>query len=139
MQADAARRRHSRPKPDTILLWALKAVSTSMSLFGRETRAEQDRAERFGRWARARTPFAIFSGLFGILAVLDAFTILIGLTAGAAAIVLGVIGLRDLERRQSLLGRRLCYTGIVLGAAGISLSIIIWTVVYPMIDRTSPG
>lgn len=107
-----------------------------MSLFGRETRAEHDRAERLGRWAHSQTPFALSSGLFGIISVLDAFTILIGIPAGTAAIVLGLIGLRDVARRRGVLGRRLCYAGIVLGAAGIGLSFIVWIVVYPMIDRT---
>ncbi len=107
-----------------------------MSIFGRETRAEHDRAERIGRWVRARTPFAIFSGLFGVVSVLDAVTILIGLTAGTAAIVLGVLGLRDVTRRHGFLGTRLCYTGMVLGAAGIGLSVVVWLVVVPMIDRS---
>ena len=94
-----------------------------MSLFGRETRAEHDRAERIGLWVRARTPFALFSGLFGIVSVLDAVTILIGLAAGAAAVVLGMLGLRDVARRRGLRGRRLCYAGMALGFVGIGLSI----------------
>ncbi|MDP6059498.1 MAG: hypothetical protein QGH33_11430, partial [Pirellulaceae bacterium] len=81
-----------------------------MALFGRETHSDRDRADRVRKWVQARTPYAIFSGLLGIVSVLDAFTLVIGLTAGAVAIVLALMGLRDLEKRTSLLGRQLCYT-----------------------------
>ena len=104
-----------------------------MALFGRETHADRDRADRVRKWVQARTPYAMFSGLLGIVSVLDAFTLVIGLTAGAVAILLALMGLRDLKQRTSLLGQRLCYAGMCLGATGMGLSLVFWTVVYPMI------
>ena len=69
------------------------------------------------------------------MSVLDAFTLVIGLSAGVAAIILGVLGLQDLKKHPDRLGRRLCYAGIALGLAGITLSVIMWTVIYPMIAK----
>lgn len=106
-----------------------------MTFFGRETHADRDRADRVRKWVHARSPYAIFSGLFGIVSVLDAFTLVIGLMAGALAILLALMGLRDLGHRSSLLGRRLCYVGMCLGATGMSLSLILWIIVYPMITN----
>ncbi len=106
-----------------------------MALFGRESDADRQRAERVRSWIRARTPFSLFSCLFGIVSVLDAFTLVIGLSAGVVAIVLAVLGLRDLREQPDLRGRRLCYAGIALGLAGVAMSVIMWTVIYPMIAK----
>ena len=106
-----------------------------MALFGRESDADRERATRIREWVHARTPFSLFSVLFGVLSVVDAFTLLIGFAAGVAAIVFAGLGLRDLARRSTLLGRRLCALGIMLGCTGVMLSILMWKIVYPMIGK----
>ena len=97
-----------------------------MAMFGRETEADRKRAERVRHWARARSPFALASMLFGIVALLDACTLVIGLGAGVLALVLGAMGLVDLSKRPHLLGRRLCQTGMILGALGVMASGAVW-------------
>ena len=73
-------------------------------------------------WVQARSPYALASLLFGVLAMVD-FCTPLAWVMGPAAIVLGVLGLRDLGRRSDLVGKRLCVAGIVCGAAGLTLSI----------------
>ena len=104
-----------------------------MALFGRESQTGRHRADRIQQWVQQRTPFALFSNLFGILSVLDAFTLVLGLSAGIGAIAMAILGLRDQRRHRGLLGKRLCYLGITLGAVGIAISVLMWTMVYPMI------
>ena len=107
-----------------------------MAFLGRETDADRVRAERFRQWIHARSPYALASMLFGVVAVLDAFTLVLGVAAGLAAVVVGVLGLRDLAERRHLLGARLCAAGIVFGVLGIGLSIVMWAVVYPSLAGT---
>ena len=92
-----------------------------MALFGRESTADRDRVERVRLWAQARSPLALFSLMFGLLSVLDFFTMVLGVPLALAAILLGALGLRDLRLRPDRLGRRLCIAGIVLGCAGLML------------------
>jgi hypothetical protein len=106
-----------------------------MSFFGRQSQTDLDRGERFRAWVGARTPFALLSFLFGIVAVLDAFTLILGVAAGVAALALGGLGLRDLKRRGHLSGHRFCAAGMILGLCGILLSMVMWTVVYPALGR----
>lgn len=93
-----------------------------MALFGRESDADQRRAERVRLWAQARSPQALFSVMLGLLAVVDFFTP-IGFIGGVAAIVLGVRARRHIRLNPHLLGGRLAMAGIVLGAVGIVLSV----------------
>lgn len=97
-----------------------------MAMFGRETEADRDRAERIRDWAQARSPFALASMLFGLVALLDAFTLVIGLGAGVLALAMGAMGLVDLGKRPHLLGGRLCKTGMMLGGLGLMASGAIW-------------
>jgi hypothetical protein len=101
-----------------------------MAFLGRETDADRVRAERFRQWIHARSPYALASMLFGIVAVLDAFTLVIGIIAGIFAVALAGFGIIDLRRRPQLLGQRLCNTGIILGTVGILASLILWRFVY---------
>ena len=101
-----------------------------MALFGRETQADRARAERVRRWIQARSPYALLSALFGILAVIDSFTGILGVFFGVAAIALAVKATRDLEARPELFGHRLCYLGYVLGALGIAIGVGIWVFLY---------
>ncbi len=92
-----------------------------MALFGRESAGEKRRAERIGRWVGARTPYALPAMLFGVLSVVDA-VLLLGFVLGPAAVVLGILGQKDISRRQGVLGAKLCATAIALGVAGFFLS-----------------
>lgn len=97
-----------------------------MALFGRETPAQSERIERVRRWVQARTPYGPVSTMLGLAAVVDSITMVIGVAMGLGAVVSGVAGLRDLARQPALLGRRLCYAGIVLGSAGLLASAAVW-------------
>lgn len=97
-----------------------------MALFGRESTADQQRAERIGQWVRQRNGHSLAATMFGIIAVVDAWTMVLGLAAGIAAIVLGTTGLRELRDRPEQRGRRLCKTAIGMGTTGIALSTALW-------------
>src|SRR5262245_42832514 len=94
-----------------------------MALFGKPSAADDQRAERAKIWVQQRSPFSIISVMFGVLAVLDFFTGVVGAAFAVAAIALALIGLNDLTRRPQMLGRRLCITGLVLGVLGLVLCI----------------
>ncbi|MCE9592160.1 MAG: DUF4190 domain-containing protein [Planctomycetes bacterium] len=94
-----------------------------MALFGRESRADQERAERVRLWAQKRSPFALYSSMLGVIAVVDFFTP-IGFIVGIAAVVLGIRGLKQIQREPALLGRRLAVVGITLGSLGVISSTI---------------
>lgn len=98
-----------------------------MALFGRESDADAQRAQRVRDWVQRRSPFALVSGMLGVMAMLDSFTGVLGVALGAAAIVLAVRGLRDLKQRPHLVGRRLCCTGLALGSVGVLVGVAIWT------------
>ena len=93
-----------------------------MAFLGRETRAEQERVDRFQAWFRARPVVAVLSPLLGLLSIVDFFTIVLGGPAGVAAIVMGVVGLKHLRQSPGQPGARLCVAGIVMGAIGIVLT-----------------
>lgn len=100
-----------------------------MAFLGRETEAEQARVARLGQWIRARSPLAVASVPMGVLAVLDFFTMVLGIGLGLLAVVLGMLGLRDIRRHPDLLGRRLAMTGIALGLCGLVLSAAFYVLV----------
>lgn len=106
-----------------------------MALFGRETVADQQRAERIKAWIAARSPMSLCSVFFGVLSIVDAVTLVIGLLAGVAAVILALKGLLDIRRRPALLGRRLSFTGLALGTLGIMLTLLMATVVYPALEN----
>ena len=95
-----------------------------MGLFGKPSKADIRRSQRFKEWSRARSPYAIYSCVVGIVALLDFITPL-GLIFGVVAIVLAVRGFRDIKERPQMLGRRLCYTGAVMGSVGFVLSVTV--------------
>lgn len=104
-----------------------------MTIFGRESPAGQQRAERMRQWVAIRSPYAPVSMLLAILSLVHLLVVFLGLTLGIAAIVTGLLGLADLKRRPHLLGQRLCGLGIVLGAAGATVSMVLWQLVYPLL------
>lgn len=71
----------------------------------------------------------------GLLSVFDSVLMVLSIPAGIAAIALAIVGWRDLNRRDHLLGRRLCITGAALGALGITLASLMWTVIVPAIKQ----
>lgn len=91
-----------------------------MAWFGRESAREQQRAERLAAWARAQNTSALLSVPLGLLAVVDAITMVLGLAAGIAAVVLGVVGWRGAPA-----GRGLAAVGIMLGLLGVALSVAV--------------
>ena len=97
-----------------------------MALFGKESQADSQRARRVKQWAQERTPTSLFAMMFGMMALVDAWTMVIGVMAGLAAIALGVRGQRELAHLPDKRGRRLCQAGVVMGAAGLALSVIVW-------------
>jgi len=102
-----------------------------MALFGRDSQADLQRIERVKAWTAARTPYALISFAAGLVAVVDCWTLVLGIAAGIAAIGFGVRGLRDLKEQPPLLGRRLCIAGIILGGCGLVLSFVMWAWVFP--------
>lgn len=101
-----------------------------MALFGRESEADQLRADRVRRWARRQSPYALFSCLFGVLAVLDAFTVVISVITGPLAIGLGLAAQRDTRVDPAHGARWLPRTGIGLGVAGLVLTFLFWRWLY---------
>jgi len=97
-----------------------------MALFGRDSQADLQRAQRFKAWFSQRTPYAILSAAAGLFSVVDFWTMVLGVIAGVAAIVLGTRGLKELREQPSLKGRRLCLAGITLGVLGLLLSLAMW-------------
>lgn len=92
-------------------------------MFGRESAGSRARAERFQAWRRARSGYAVVSVLIGLLSLIDAVMIV----PAVAAIVTGVLGLRDLRARPELKGRRLCIVGIVCGVISLMLAAVLYS------------
>lgn len=86
--------------------------------FGRDMPGKAQRAEWGRRFVQERSPYALAAGMLGIAAPIDG---LIFVPLSLAAIVVGVIGWRHIDRRPHLLGRRLCVVGIVGGVLGCGL------------------
>lgn len=106
-----------------------------MGLFGKESSRDAARADAFKAWISARPGQAIVSLGLGVMAMLDAFTVVIGIAAGIAAVITGYQGLERLEREPELLGKRLCVSGMIMGTLGITLSLILWLIVYPWLSH----
>jgi hypothetical protein len=97
-----------------------------MGLFGRENGREAERAQRIGAWVQQRTSLSLCSAMFGCLAVLEAWTMVLGVAAGLAAVGTGLAGLRELRDTPERYGWRLCRFGIVMGCVGLTLSVSVW-------------
>lgn len=108
-----------------------------MAFLGRDSQADLQRVQRFKTWTSARSPYAIISVAAGLVAIIDCWTLVLGIIAGIAAIGLGIRGLRDLREQPHLLGHRLCITGITLGTVGIILSLVMWLWLIPMLSQRS--
>lgn len=102
-----------------------------MAFLGRDSQTDLRRIERLKVWLALRTSYAPISVAAGIISIVDCWTLILGIAAGVAAMGLGYRGLRDVKEQPQLLGRRLCLTGILLGAIGLVLSFAMWMWVYP--------
>lgn len=102
-----------------------------MGLLGKESSRDAARADAFKVWISARPGEAVISAGAGVVAMLDAFTVVVGLLAGVLAIVMGYRGVKRIATQPELLGKRLCITGMILGSLGITMSMVLWLVIYP--------
>ena len=107
----------------------------AMGIMGKESSRDKARADAFKAWITARAGESVISLGAGVVAMLDAFTVVIGLFAGVLAIVTGYRGLQHITAQPDLLGKRLCVTGMILGSVGIAMSLILWLVVYPRLAK----
>ena len=101
-----------------------------MALFGRETQADIERAERIKAWLGARSPYALFAMMFGLLSVVDSLTMIIGFISGIVAIILSFLARSDIKANPGMLGLRLCNTALVLGILGVALSITVYFLLH---------
>ena len=93
-----------------------------MAFLGRESDADRARAERVRDWVQRRPPSAIASVMLGAVAVIDFFTLVLGVLLGLIAIGLGLHARRELRRRPELVGHRLAAAGVALGCCALLLS-----------------
>jgi ABC-type branched-subunit amino acid transport system permease subunit len=96
-----------------------------MALFGRPTAEDDQRAAAWRDWIHNRNPLAIASLVLGIFSFIEFGALLI---FGVAGIVLGIIALRQLNRRSPNdatppIGHRLAWTGIVLSAVSLAIAV----------------
>ena len=90
-------------------------------LLGRDSPGKDRRIEWAREWAHSTSPYAIAAGVLGIFAPIDG---LLFFPLALAALVLGVLGLRDIRKHpERPRGRVLCFIGIVGGAIGFSLAL----------------
>ncbi len=113
-------------KPADIVRFAIQRNPPLMALLGRDTEAQRQRAESVQAWVQARSPYALASAMLGLIAVVDALTLVIGAIAGLAAIAMAIRGFGDLRRLPGGFGRRLCYLGLGLGTLALTTSGLLW-------------
>ena len=98
-----------------------------MALFGRPTEQDEAKAAAYRAWLLRRNPYAIASTVLGVFSLTHLGALWVD---GIAAIVLGVVALRQLARPEPAAaasgGRGLAWLGI----ASAGLSICIATVLY---------
>jgi hypothetical protein len=107
----------------------------AMGILGKESSRDKARADAFKAWITARAGESIISLGAGVVAILDAFTVVVGILAGVLAITCGYRGLKRIAQQPDLLGKRLCVAGMILGSMGIAMSLILWLVVYPNLTK----
>ncbi|MCK4871916.1 MAG: DUF4190 domain-containing protein [Phycisphaerales bacterium] len=95
-------------------------------MFGRESEQHRQRADRFRAWCHARSGLALASAFLGFISLPDCVIVV----PGIAAIVTGILGLRDLKRRPHLTGARLCYFGIVCGSFSLLFAAVVYSSRY---------
>ena len=108
----------------------IASIVDRMAFLGRSSQSDELRAQRFKAWVETRNKCALASVPLGCIAVLDAFTVVLGVAIGLVAIAMGVTGLKQIARETRLAGRRLCYLGISLGTTAVVSSVLIGMLLY---------
>jgi hypothetical protein len=92
-------------------------------LFGRNTPADDRKAEQYQRWLLQRDPLAIASLVLGIFSLIEFGALLI---FGIAGIVLGALSIRRLKRGRAAapLGLRLAWCGILTSVASLVIAAV---------------
>lgn len=91
-------------------------------MFGRDTPGKEARATAVREWAEKRSPYALAAGVLGATALIDAIFVL----PGVAAIVMGIVGHGHIRRHPHLLGKRLCWLGVLGGCVGLTLATVLY-------------
>ena len=98
-----------------------------MALFGRPTQEDDAKAAAYRAWLLRRNPYAIASTVLGVFSLTHLGALWID---GVAAVVLGVVALRQLNRRPgdavATEGRGLAWLGIVSAALSIGIAIVLY-------------
>lgn len=101
-----------------------------MALFGRPSERDDARAAAYRDWFRRQHPFALVSLLLGVFSLSHLGTLVID---GAAAVVLGIITLRQIGRSrradsasEPLEGGWMAWGGIVAGGGSLALAAIVY-------------
>ncbi|MDQ3439814.1 MAG: DUF4190 domain-containing protein [Planctomycetota bacterium] len=103
-----------------------------MALFGRPTQRDEAKAAAYREWLLRRNPLAIASTVLGVFSLTHLGALWID---GIAAIVLGVLALRQLARpaphagEASIVpteGRGLAWLGIVTASLSICIAIVLY-------------
>jgi hypothetical protein len=97
-----------------------------MALFGRPSEQDEARAAAYRDWLLRRNPYAIASTVLGVFSLTHLGALWVD---GFAAIVLGVIALRQLSRGDvagPTEGRGLAWLGMVTAALSICIAIVLY-------------
>lgn len=97
-----------------------------MALFGRPSEQDEARAAAYRDWLLRRNPYAIASTVLGVFSLTHLGALWVD---GFAAIVLGVIALRQLSRGDGAgptEGRGLAWLGMVTAALSICIAIVLY-------------
>jgi hypothetical protein len=94
-----------------------------MALFGRETAADQRRAEAWRAWFLRQHPFALASLALGVFSLTHFGTLFVDEIAG---VVLGVLAIRADRRGATDKSIWLAYAGVVVGVISLLLAIAIY-------------
>ena len=97
-----------------------------MALFGRPTERDEAKAAAYREWLLRRNPYAIASTVLGVFSLTHLGALWVD---GIAAIVLGVIALRQLSRPDGATapeGRGLAWLGIISAALSICIAIVLY-------------
>jgi hypothetical protein len=91
-----------------------------MPLFGRETPHDHRRAQAWREWMHRQHPLAIISLVLGVFSLVD-FGVLI--LPGIVSIVVGILALRNLRKRDGLDGARLAWIGMTLSFISLCIAV----------------
>ena len=97
-----------------------------MALFGRPTQEDEAKAAAYRAWLLRRNPLAIASTVLGVFSLTHLGALWVD---GIAAIVLGVVALRQLARpgpAAASEGRGLAWLGIISAGLSICIAIVLY-------------